>query len=140
MAKQQGLQFRWNTRNLESSIRKELLRMPQQARIAMQSVKNLLVLEVKKRTPVKEGNLTGSITGNVEEYKSSFAATVFVPVNSPAAVYAIWLHEGDYQPGENSLAKQAKTGCEVGPKYITRAIEDNRERIVEIMREALKKR
>lgn len=133
------LQFRFNTREFDAGVRKALLQHPQQAARAMRDIKNLLVMEVKKRTPVREGHLTGSITGEAVQLERSWAATVFVPVNSPAAAYAVWLHEGDYNLGENSLAKQGKTGCAVGPKYITRAIEENRERIVGIMREALKK-
>ena len=94
---------------------------------------------MKKRTPVREGHLTASITGEFIQLEKSWAATVFVPLNSPAAPYAVWLHEGQYNLGDNSLAKQKKTGCFVGSKYITRAIEENRERIIAIMREALKK-
>lgn len=134
-----SLQFRFNTSELEAGIRKVLMEHPQLAAKAMRDVKNLLVLEVKKRTPVREGHLTASITGKVVEHNKSWAATVFVPLNSPASPYAVWLHEGDYKLGANSQAKQGKTGCTVGPKYITRAIEENRERIVELMREALKK-
>jgi len=74
-------------------VRKALLQHPQQAMRAMRDIKNLLVLEVKKRTPVREGHLTGSITGEAVQLERSWAATVFVPVNSPAAAYAVWLHE-----------------------------------------------
>lgn len=135
----QPLKFRFNTRDFDSRLRKLLLSHPQKAARAMRDIKNLLVLEVKKRTPVREGHLTASITGDVVQNEKSWAATVFVPLNSPAAPYAVWLHEGQYNLGENSAAKQDKTGCVVGPKYITRAIEENKERIIEIMREALKK-
>ncbi len=133
------LQFRFNTREFDAGVRKALLQHPQQAMRAMRDIKNLLVMEVKKRTPVREGHLTGSITGEAVQLERSWAATVFVPVNSPAAAYAVWLHEGDYNLGENSLAKQGKTGCTVGPKFITRAIDENREWIVVFMREALLK-
>lgn len=135
----QSLKFRFNTREFDAGIRKQLLEHPQQAARAMRDIKNLLVLEVKKRTPVREGHLTASITGEAVQLAKSWAATVYVPINSPAAPYAVWLHEGQYNLGDNSLAKQGKAGCAVGPKYITRAIEENRERIIEIMREALKK-
>lgn len=133
------LKFTFNTREFDAGLRKALSQHPQQAMQAMRDIKNLLVIEVKKRTPVREGHLTASITGEAVKNEKSWAATVFVPLNSPAADYAVWLHEGDYNLGPNSLAKQGKTGCAVGPKYITRAIEENRKKIVEIMREALKK-
>jgi len=134
-----SLQFRFNTREFDAKLRRALMEQPQQAAAAMRDIRNLLVMEVKKRTPVREVHLDAIITGEVVPYAKSWAATVFVPVNSPAAPYAVWLHEGQYQLGENSQAKQGKTGCAVGPKYITRGIEDNKERIVAIMREALKK-
>lgn len=135
----QPLKFRFNTRELDAGIRKELSEQPRLAEIAMRDVRNLLVMEVKKRTPVQEGHLTASITGEVVRNNRSWAATVFVPVNSPASTYAIWLHEGNYNLGKNSIAKQGKSGCAVGPKYITRAIEENKANIIGIMRDALKK-
>ena len=133
------LQFRFNTRDFDAKTRKLLLQHPQLINRVMGDIMKLLIIEVKKRTPVREGHLTAAITGETVPLKRGMAATVFVPLNSPAAAYAVWLHEGDYNLGANSLAKQKKTGCVVGAKYITRAIDENRERIVAIMREALKK-
>lgn len=133
------LQFRFNTRELSAALKKLVVKDAQAAEKAMRDVKNLLVMETKKRTPVMEGNLTASITGESVQLEKSWAATVFVPVNSPASAYAIWMHEGEYNLGENSQAKQGKTGCTVGPKYITRAINENKERIVAIITRMLKK-
>ena len=82
------LQFRFSTRELSAGVRRALLAQPQQARRAMTDVKNLLVMETKKRTPVREGHLTASIAGEVVQQPKSWAATVFVPVNSPAAMPA----------------------------------------------------
>ena len=132
------VKFRYNTRDFDAKLRRKLAVQPKRAEMAMLGIKNLLVMEVKKRTPVLEGNLTASITGEVIRNRKSWAAAVYVPTNSPAAKYAIFTHENDYNLGAKSVAKNRKTGV-VGPKYITRAIEDNRDRIVQIMREALEK-
>jgi hypothetical protein len=48
------------------------------------------------------------------------------------------MHEGDYNLGENSLEKQRKLGVIVGPRYITRAIEDKKAEIIQNIKKALK--
>ena len=133
------LQFRFNTRELDAGVRRALLENQRQAQIAMRDVKNELVKQTRFRVPLREGHLQLSITGDVVHLKKSWYATVYVPVNSPAAAYAVWLHEGQYNLGAESLAHQNKTGCVVGPKYITRAIQDSGNIILRMMQEALKK-
>ena len=136
----QPLKFRFNTRDFDAGVRKALLQHPQQAMRAMRDIKNLLVKEARWRCPKDEGHLRHEITGDVQQNASSLAACVYVPANSPASEYAVWIHEGQYNLGKKSMDLQRKTpGVVIGPKYITRAIEENRERIVAIMREALKK-
>lgn len=133
------LQFRFTTRDLGAGSARQLLRHKNQAIAAMRAIRNLLVKETKRRTPLKEGFLTASVTGDVETFEKSYAATVYIPVNSPAAHYAVKMHETEYNLGKNSLAKQQKVGVTVGPKYITRAIMDNRDKIRDIIVEALNK-
>ncbi len=133
-----ALQFRYSTRELEAGVRRAMQEQPRKAQRAMRDVSMLLAKEVKRRTPVDEGHLTNSVTAEVVQYRKSWAATVYIPINSQAAPYAVWLHEGQYNLGKNSLAKQGKTNCAVGPKYITRAIDDNRGRILDLLRDAMK--
>ena len=126
--------FRWNTRELKAAVQRELQRMPEKAKRAMDGVGGYLNGEVRKRTPVDEGNLTASITNETVEYRKSSATVIYVPSNAPSAPYAIAMHENNYQLGEDSEKKQSKTGKVVGKKYISRAIDENRNRIVSIIK------
>lgn len=126
--------FRWNTRELHAGVRKELQRMPEKTKRAMDGVGGYINGEIRKRTPVDEGNLTASITNETVEYRKSHATVLYVPSNAPAAPYAIAMHENNYQLGEDSIKKQSKTGKVVGRKYISRAVDENRSRIVNIIK------
>lgn len=132
------LQFRFSTRELGAGVMRALYAHKNQATAAMRAIRNTLVKETKRRTPIKEGFLTASVTGDVVTYEKSMAATVYIPVNSPAAHYAVWIHEGEYNLGESSLEKQRKVGVAVGPKYITRAVQDSRQTIIDHLVGALK--
>jgi hypothetical protein len=129
--------FRFSTRELEMKIRQELQKMPNKTRRAMDGVGGYLNGEVRKRTPVDEGHLTAAITNETVDYEHSHAAVIYVPSNSPAAPYAIPMHENNYNIGIDSEKKQAKTGKVVGKKYITRALDENRDRIIRIIKREL---
>jgi hypothetical protein len=129
--------FRWNTRELHEAVKRQMQQFPQKAKRAMDGVGGYLNGEVRKRTPVDEGNLTASITNETIEYEGSSATAIYVPSNAPAAEYAVALHENNYNLGENSQLKQMKTGKAVGKKYITRAIDENRGRIVSIIKKEM---
>lgn len=130
--------FRFNTRELGEGIRRELQIMPDKTKRAMDGVGGYINGEVRKRTPVDEGHLTASITNETVEYEKSHAAVVYVPSNSPASEYAIPMHENNYTPGADSVEKQAKTGKTVGRKFITRALDENHDRIIKIVQKELK--
>ena len=130
--------FRFNTRELGEGIRRELQMMPDKTKRAMDGVGGYINGEVRKRTPVDEGHLTASITNETVEYEKSHAAVVYVPSNSPASEYAIPMHENNYTPGVDSVVKQAKTGKTVGRKFITRALDENHDRIIKIVQRELK--
>lgn len=123
--------FRYSTAELREGIRKALLANRSVAESAMKDVSRLLLKEARLRTPVDEGLLTGAVAAETVPYRKSVAAVVYVPVNSPAAAYAIPMHEHDYEPGAKSKDKARKTGVVAGRKYLTRAIEENTGRIRE---------
>lgn len=129
-----GTVFRFNTSSLAAGIRREIASHPERVRHAMNAVGGFLAGEAKDRTPVDEGFLTADVTSETVQNAKSFAAVIYIPANAPSSSYAVAMHEGFYQLGKNSLAKQAKTGKVAGRKYLTRAIDDNRPRIAEIMR------
>lgn len=81
----------------------------------------------KDRAPVDEGHLTADIKGEMQEAGGQKAAVIYVPSNATTKDYAIPMHEGDYNLGPLSQAKQAKLGVRVGNKFITRAIDDSQE-------------
>ena len=130
--------FRFNTRELGEGIRRELQQMPDRTKKAMDGVGGYINGEVRKRTPVDEGHLTASITNETVVYEKSHAAVVYVPSNSPASEYAIAMHENNYNIGPDSQMKQAKTGKTVGKKYISRALDENHDRIVKLIKRELK--
>jgi hypothetical protein len=130
--------FRFNTRELGEGIRRELQMMPDRTKKAMDGVGGYINGEVRKRTPVDEGHLTASITNETVVYEKSHAAVLYVPSNSPASEYAIAMHENNYNIGPDSQMKQAKTGKTVGKKYISRALDENHDRIIKIVQRELK--
>ena len=81
----------------------------------------------KKKTPSKRkftpGGLERSIAWSVDT--QALEATVHVSASSEAASYAEKIHDGDYNLGVGSRNKSAAGAGKVGPKFITRAIEDN---------------
>ena len=131
--------FRWNTNELQAEIRRALLENERQALAGMTDVSHFLRGETQKRTPIREGFLTGDVTGTVVRFRGSYAAVVFIPVNSTSAAYAIPLHENKYNIGELSRRKMLKTGKLVGRKYMVRALDDNRQKIVGILKWRLMK-
>ena len=60
--------FRFTTRDLGAGTARQLLRHKNQAMAAMRAVRNMLIKETKRRTPLKEGFLTASVTGDVEVF------------------------------------------------------------------------
>lgn len=93
---------------------------------------NKLLKEARLRTPKLSGNLEESIRNDVIEDRGRISARVYIPENAKIKVgktgfnYAIWIHEGEYMLGEKSLDKQAKGTVLVGPRYLARAVEENK--------------
>ena len=133
-----NLKFRYSTYNLNQHIQQHLRLHRNQAVFLMKAVRDTIVRAAKERVPIDTGQLTADITGDVIINKNSYAATCYVPSNAPSASYAYWIHEGDYNLGKHSLERQEKLGTVVGPKYITRAIEDKKAEIVQNIKKALK--
>lgn len=134
-----NLKFRFSTYNLNQHIQQNLRLHKNQAEFLMRAVRDTIVKAAKDRVPVDTGQLTLDITGDVVINPKSYAATCYVPINAPSAEYAIWIHEGDYNLGKNSLEKQRKMpGVLIGPKYITRGIEDKKQEIITNIKKALK--
>lgn len=130
--------FRFNTRSLSAGIRRELMAQPERAKRAMNAVGGFINGEAKDRAPIKEGFLTSDISNETVKFEKSYAAVIYIPSNATSAPYAIKMHEGKYNPGVASEAKAAKTGKSVGNKFITRAIDANRDDITEIIKYELR--
>ena len=134
-----NLKFRFSTYNLNQHIQQHLKLHKNQAEFLMRAVRDTIVKAAKERVPVDTGQLTLDITGDVVINAKSYAATCYIPINAPSSDYAIWIHEGDYNLGVNSVEKQRKLpNVVVGPKYITRGIEDKKQEIITNIKKALK--
>lgn len=129
-----GAVFTYDLSRWNDAIRRKLRETPLFERRAMQQVSALLGREAQKRAPVDKGFLTASILHTVVPRGSGFVAAVYVPVNAPGAQYAIPMHEHHYALGPNSLEKQRKVGVPVGRRYIARALDDNAEKIFNIIK------
>ena len=130
--------FRVNTREFGRRIQAAARANGAAAMKAMQDVGHYLRGQVQLRTPVDEGNLTADIAMRVVEYQQSLATVLFIPSNAPSSQYAVKMHEGFYRLGDNSIEKQRKVQAIVGRKFITRAIDENRTTIKEIIKSNLK--
>ena len=130
--------FRYKTSELGRKVQEQLQAMPYKTQRAMNAVGGFLNGEAKDRAPVDEGFLTADISNKTVENNKSFAAVIYIPSNAASAKYAIPMHENTYQLGENSKKKQTKVGVPVGRKFITRALDDNRKQIRQIIFDEVK--
>lgn len=92
------------------------------------TVVNKLEEETVKRMPVDEGFLEKSIDHKVEKGGSVHDTwgVVWIPTNSPASEYAMWMHEMFYNLGPRSRDKQnTSPAVTVGRKYMERAMDEN---------------
>lgn len=96
--------------------------------------------EAVKRAPIDTGDLQRSITHSVEPgtFDSKVKGAVFIPANSPASAYAMYMHEGIYNLGAASAAKQASSSVMVGRKYLERALAENEEAVKAAIQAAVK--
>jgi hypothetical protein len=79
------------------------------------------------RAPIDEGFLVESHEKKVEKstVASEVEGHVFIPTNSPASDYALYMHEGRYKLGAKSQEKQAGSEVVVGRKFLQRALTEN---------------
>lgn len=96
----------------------------------MEQATDKLLDESVKRAPIEEGFLEESHDKEVEKKMGEIAGHVFIPENSPASDYAVPMHEGEYNLGEYSTAKQAGQSEIVGRKYLERALNENKEKFI----------
>ncbi|CAB4122127.1 Bacteriophage HK97-gp10, putative tail-component [uncultured Caudovirales phage] len=99
--------------------------------------------KAKDYAPVDEGNLEDAITVQHDRAGINGRTKVYVFVDESHPVdnrdghtvgeYAMRMHEGSYNLGEKSLAKQAGLGVTVGPKYLERAADDTTSETVSSM-------
>ena len=91
------------------------------------TVTDKLLEESVKRSPVDEGFLEGSHEKTVKKSRilSNIEGHVFIPTNSPASDYAMYMHEAQYNLGERSKRKQATLTVVVGRKFMERAFDEN---------------
>jgi hypothetical protein len=80
----------------------------------------------RRYAPYREGNLERSI----DFQAADDSVRIFVPVNSPAGKYAALKHDGFYDRGTGTRAK----GPQAGRKYIVRAIQDSKVKIVSLLK------
>ncbi|WP_161598310.1 HK97-gp10 family putative phage morphogenesis protein [Pseudodesulfovibrio senegalensis] len=95
--------------------------------------------ESVKRSPIDEGHLQSSHRHKVEQNGSDTTAIVYIPTNSPASDYAIYMHEGTYTLGPTSLQKQGSVGVRVGKKYMERALLEEEDKIIATIVRELKR-
>ena len=121
------------TANIEKAMRENRANIGK----AISDIGDVALLESVKRAPVDEGHLAASIRKRIGKDEDGTAVAIVVPNNSPAASYALPMHEGVYSPGEKSEKKQAKAGVEVGRKFITRGIEAGKNKYLLILKKEL---
>jgi hypothetical protein len=128
---------------LEMKLQQSLDTVNKNLKKGMDIAGDTLCQEAAKRTPILTGQLTASFNKKIEGSGLQWTAIVYIPTNSPASDYALYMHEGHYKLGEVSKQKQlSNPDVVVGRKYLERAFSENKDLIVKIIRnqvaEALK--
>jgi succinate dehydrogenase/fumarate reductase flavoprotein subunit len=100
----------------------------------------------KKYAPLDLGPLESSIKVRESITEHQAIVSIYVDPNTPTPIagkvvgdYALTMHEGEYNLGPRSLSKQAASGLTVGPKYLSRSLNDNKPRILAELREVIRK-
>jgi HK97 gp10 family phage protein len=106
-------------------------RVAENARKTMHRAADKIVERARLMAPVDEGNLEEAIQKDIKyEGKRNRLAIDIVIMDTVNGVnvadYATYMHEGSYNLGPLSQAKQASTGVTVGPGFITRAGEEQK--------------
>lgn len=101
----------------------------------------------KMFVPVDDGDMTEAIKVDID--RAPFRRNVYsvyvdethvaVAGDSMVGEYLMFLHESrSYNLGPKSIAKAQRLGVEVGPKFLTRAYEQERARLINRVRQHLK--
>ena len=126
---------RINLNRFRTGVEAVLDAIPERASRALNECANEIASEAKDLAPFREGHLTEGIRGEVvrDGNGNATAAVVYVPANHQSASYAVKMHENTYSLGPGSVAKQIRVGKTVGRKFITRALDNKRERLRKII-------
>lgn len=109
-------------------------RVHENARKTMHAAADRIVETAKKMAPVEEHNLEEAITKQVgyEGSRRRLAIDVVIlPEINGVRVedYAAYMHEGEYELGPLSQAKNDSQDEEVGPGFLTRAAEQEEDKL-----------
>ena len=121
------IKFTIDTKDLEKKLKRFAREKREEFVKAMETVATQIEAESVKRAPIDEGHLQNSHRHEVEDSGTKITARTYIPVNSPAADYALPMHEADYELGEASKQKQEAVGVKVGKKYMERALWEGHE-------------
>lgn len=113
-------------------------RVHENARKTMHRAADRIVATAKKMAPVDEHNLEDAIVKQVgyegDRRRLAIDVVVLPSVNGVRVEdYAAYMHNGEYNLGEKSQAKQAGQNEVVGPGFIDRAADREQERLRRVM-------
>jgi hypothetical protein len=119
-----------------ADLQKALRNLGETGSASLFSVLNKSAQEVQRRAkayvPVDEGNLEDAIKLERRDDQTSGRRMLVIGVDmaTPAGLsktvgdYAIFIHEGVYKLGPKSVEKANRTGVQVGPKFLERAMQE----------------
>ena len=110
----------------------------------MQNAGKMLALEVGKRAPRKTGALENSPAARTQEMPEGLRTTIYIKTGSlnttrPMA-FLKFIHDGEYDLGAGSAAKQAGQQERVGDGFMDRALEDHQDTILQEIEDAFFRR
>ena len=96
----------------------------------LSDIGNNAVKEADDRAPIDMGTLTHDIEKSVQVDNNNLPGVIIrVPLNAPSSDYAVSMHEDEYNLGPRSKKKAARTGKQIGRKYITRGIDASKTKV-----------
>jgi hypothetical protein len=131
---------------LHALLKSNARKVPERARKVMHSASDKIVEEARLNAPVDDAELEDSIhkevsyTGRGRLVIHVIAGGVVRGVNVDR--YAAEIHENyeSYTPGPGTVAKrQANPGRYVGSKFLQRAVDDHKEKLLKVMVDAVVK-
>ena len=126
-------------RDTVGKLRNYRQRLTEAVKEGIEEGAQIIAEEAKDLVPVLTQNLEDSIDWAVnKETEDEYEVVIFFDGRRNGFNYGEWIHEGVYNLGKESLEKQARVGKVVGRKFLSRAIANKKQEVINLVKQKTK--